>query len=94
MAKTFRPYSIDQQILLPQDLRTWLPDGHLAVFVSDVVDELDLSALSYGRLAETEQRLAEAVKRLLEEAERVDAEEDAPFGKGKRGDELPMPNWR
>lgn len=28
------------------------------------------------------------MKRLLEEAERVDAEEDAQFGKGKRGDEL------
>lgn len=45
MSKTFRPYSIDQQILLPQDLRSWLPDGHLAVFVSDIVGELDLSAI-------------------------------------------------
>lgn len=45
MAKTFRAYSIDQQILLPQDLRDWLPDGHLAVFVSDVVDQLDLTAV-------------------------------------------------
>ena len=201
MAKTFRAYSIDQQILLPQDLRDWLPDGHLAVFVSDVVDQLDLTAvfaayeqgdgrgqppyhptmmvkllvygycvgvtssrkierathediafrvlagnqhpdhdsiaefrkrhltalaglfmqvlklcekaglvklgrvaidgtkvkanasehkaMSYGRMEETERRLQEEVRRLLEEAERVDAEEDAQFGKGKRGDELP-----
>ena len=46
-------------------------------------------AMSYGRMEEAERRLEEEVKRLLEEAERVDAEEDAQFGKGKRGDELP-----
>jgi transposase len=45
MPKTFRPYSLDQQLLLPPDLRGWLPEGDLALFVSDVVDELDLSAI-------------------------------------------------
>jgi transposase len=45
MAKTFRPYDLDQQLLLPPDLREWLPEGHLALFVSDVVDELDLAAI-------------------------------------------------
>lgn len=45
MNKTFRPYSLDQQLLLPPDLRDWLPEGHLALFVSDVVDTLDLSAI-------------------------------------------------
>jgi transposase len=45
MTKLFRPYSLDQRLLLPPDLRDWLPDGHLALFVSDVVDELDLSAI-------------------------------------------------
>jgi hypothetical protein len=29
--------------LLPPDMRDWLPEGHLALFVSDVVDTLDLS---------------------------------------------------
>ena len=43
MTKTFRPYSLDQQLLLPPDMRSWLPEGDLALFVSDVVDELDLS---------------------------------------------------
>ena len=38
---------------------------------------------------ETEKRLTEEVEKLLAEAERVDAEEDAKYGKGKRGDELP-----
>ena len=45
MAKTFRPYTLDQQLLLPPDLRAWVPEGHLALFVSDVVDALDLSAI-------------------------------------------------
>src|SRR5215470_18974506 len=45
MTKPFRPYSLDQQLLLPPDLRSWLPEGDLALFVSDVVDELDLSAI-------------------------------------------------
>ena len=45
MAKTFRPYTLDQQLLLPPDLRAWLPEGHLALYVSDVVDVLDLSAI-------------------------------------------------
>lgn len=45
---------------------------------------------SYGRLQEKEMALEEEVKRLLEEAERIDAEEDALYGKGQRGDELPV----
>jgi transposase len=34
----------DQELLLPPSLREWLPDDHLAWFVLDAVDELDLSA--------------------------------------------------
>lgn len=45
MGKTFRRYEPDQYLLLPPDLRQWLPEGHLALFVSDVVDELDLSEI-------------------------------------------------
>jgi transposase len=33
----------DQLFLMPPDMREWLPDGHLALFVIDVVDGLDLS---------------------------------------------------
>jgi transposase len=32
----------DQPFLLPTDLRDWLPEGHLAWFVLDVVDQVDL----------------------------------------------------
>jgi transposase len=201
MTKVFRPYSLDQRLLLPPDLREWLPEGDLAWFISDTVDELDLSAIlrtyeiadgrgqppyhpammvklllyaycvgrpssrkieqathrdvafrvlagdqhpdhdsiaefrkrhlealaalfvqvlrlcqaaglvklghvaldgtkvqanaskhkamSYGRMEEAERRLHDEVRRLLEEAERVDAAEDAEYGRGRPGDELP-----
>ena len=44
MGTTFRPYQPDQMLLLPQDLREWVGEGHLAHHVSDLVDALDLSA--------------------------------------------------
>lgn len=201
MTKVFRPYSLDQRLLLPPDLREWLPEDDLAWFISDTVDELDLSAIlhayetadgrgqppyhpalmvklllyaycvgqpssrkieqathrdvafrvlagdqhpdhdsiaafrkrhldalaalfiqvlrlchatglvtlghvaldgtkiranaskhkamSYARMEETERRLQDEVRRLLDEAERVDTAEDAQYGRGRRGDELP-----
>lgn len=46
MSKTFRPYDPDQMFLMPVTLREWLPADHLAYFVSDVVDQLDLSAIT------------------------------------------------
>src|SRR6202049_411052 len=45
MTKTFRSYVPEQDLLLPPSLRDWLPENHLAYFVSDVVDQLDLSAI-------------------------------------------------
>ena len=201
MTRLFRPYDLDQRLLLPPDLREWLPKGHLALFISDVVDELDLSAMvaayesrdgrgqppyhpammvklllyayctgrpssrrierasyedvavrvlagdqhpdhdsiaefrrrhlaslaalfeqvlqlcqaaglvtlghvaldgtkvranaskhkamSYARMEQAERRLQAEVQRWLQEAERVDAAEDAEYGRGRPGDELP-----
>jgi transposase len=200
MAKTYRAYLPEQDLLLPPSLRDWLPEDHLAYFVSDVVDQLDLSAIesiyeeeergqppyhprmmtkillygycvgvfssrriekrlredvgfrmlgagnepdfrtisdfrkqhlaalqglfdqllqialragtmklgrvvldgskvkanarkhkamSYGRMEEDEKRPQEEVKRLLAQAEASDAEEDAQYGRDRRGDELP-----
>ena len=201
MSKTFRTYCPEQQLLLPPSLRDWLPEGHLALFVSDVVDALDLSAIfevyergdgrgmppyhpsmmvkllvyaycvgkpssrkieratydevpfrvlsadqhpdhdsiaafrkrhlpaladlfvqvlemarqlglvkmghvaldgtkvkanaskhkamSYKRMGETERRLEEEITALLAAAEQADEQEDAEYGKGSRGDELP-----
>lgn len=201
MARGFLPYDIDQRLLLPPDMRSWLPEGHLASFLLDVISVLDLSAIektykkhesrgragynprmmvalllyaycvgkpssrrieratyedvafrvlagdqhpdhdsiaafrkthlnalaglfmqvlrlcqeaglvklghiaidgtkikanaskhkamSYQRMGEAEKKLEEEINKLLAEAERVDAEEDAAYGKNKRGDELP-----
>ncbi len=200
--KTFKPYDPDQLFLLPPALRDWLPEGHLALFLSDVVDHaLDLTpilaayetgdgrgqppyhpalmvklllyayctgtpssrrieqatyeevpyrvlaanqhpdhdtlaafrqqhlqvladlfcqvlvlcrraglvklghvaldgtkvlanaskhkAMSYGRMGEAERKLEAEVAALLAQAQQVDAAEDARYGTGRRGDELP-----
>jgi hypothetical protein len=42
MASNFLRGDRDQPFLLPPDLRDWLPAGHLAWFILDVVDHLDL----------------------------------------------------
>ena len=44
MPTRFRPYHPDQGLLLPPDMRDWLPEGHLAHHVSDLVDGLDMTA--------------------------------------------------
>ena len=201
MSKTFRCYDMNQQLLLPPDLRQWLPADHLALYISDVVESLNLvgilnsyeegdgrgrppyhpvlmvklliygyctgrmssrkieqathddvafrvlacnqqpdhdsiaafrkrhlaalaklfvqilelcqraglvklghvaidgtkikanaskwRTLSYAGMSDVEEKLRAEVERLLAEAQRIDDEEDALYGKGKRGDELP-----
>ena len=44
MSQNFIDCDREQELLLPPSLRDWLPDDHLAWFVLDAVDELDLSA--------------------------------------------------
>lgn len=200
MGKRFRTDHLDQGLLLPPSLHDWLPEGHRARFVADVIEELDLGAvdrsyegdgrglaayqpsmmvrlllygygqgvvgsrkiekathedvafrylsadthpdhdtiadfrkrhwealaglfaqalqlcekaglvklghvaidgtkikasaskhkaMSYERMNETELRLRQEVEELLRRAEETDAAEDAQYGKGRRGDELP-----
>jgi transposase len=45
MSKQFRNCDLNQAYLLPPSLQDWLPEGHLARFVADLVETLDLSAL-------------------------------------------------
>jgi transposase len=47
MAQNFLSCDRDQVMLLPLDMSEWLPEGHLARFVIELVDELDLSEV-YG----------------------------------------------
>jgi transposase len=44
MSTSFRPYYPDEPFLLPPDPREWLAEDHLAYFVSDTVNALDLRA--------------------------------------------------
>jgi hypothetical protein len=51
VSKRFRVCSHDQPFLLPPSLQDWLPENHLARFVAEVINELDLSSVyaSYER---------------------------------------------
>ena len=46
MSKAYLPYDPGQQLLLPQALQEWLPEDHLAYFISDIVDQLDISEIT------------------------------------------------
>lgn len=48
MPTSYLPYEPDQDLLLPHSLREWLPEDHLAHYISDTVDALDLRAF-YAR---------------------------------------------
>lgn len=43
MMMHFQPYDLSQSYLLPPAISDWVPEGHFARFVSDVVDTLDMS---------------------------------------------------
>src|SRR6266481_9169090 len=45
MGRIYRAYLPEQDFLLPPSLGDWLPEDHLAYFVTDEVDQLDLSAI-------------------------------------------------
>lgn len=61
------PYEPDQALLLPPSLSDWLPDGHLARFVSETVDELDLSPFlaKYHRREDGRGRIAYQPRMML-----------------------------
>jgi transposase len=44
MSGSYIPYHPEQQQLLPNALQDWLLQGHLAYFIGDTVDNLNLSA--------------------------------------------------
>lgn len=44
-AKQYRPWELDQLYLLPPSPREWLPEKHLAYFILEIVEELDLSEI-------------------------------------------------
>jgi transposase len=67
MAYNFRACDRDQAFLLPPDLRDWLPSDHLAWFILDVVDQLDLGPFLKAYRADGHGRAAYQPRMLLAE---------------------------
>ena len=65
MAYNFLACDRDQAFLLPPDLREWLPADHLAWFVLDVIDQLDLGPFLKAYRADGHGRAAYAPRMLL-----------------------------
>lgn len=61
MPTTFRDYAADQELLLPPSLHDWLPPEHLAYFISELIDELDLSAF-YASMAPSSAPMPASIK--------------------------------
>ncbi len=55
MPTNYRTYQPEQSYLLPPSPSAWLPEGHLAFFISDVVEEMDLSGIA-KRYEESDER--------------------------------------
>jgi transposase len=55
MGQNFLPDTVNQTLLFPPLLQDWLPVGHLARFVVDVISALDLSAI-YNSYCENDGR--------------------------------------
>jgi transposase len=51
VGKNFRTCDLDQPFLLPPSLQDWLPENHLARFIAELMNVLDLSRIYgfYGR---------------------------------------------
>ena len=64
MGTRFRPYQPKQMLLLSPDLREWVPEGHLAHQVSEMVDGLELGAF-YEPYAEDGRRNAPYEPRMM-----------------------------
>jgi transposase len=65
MAYNFLPCPRDQVFLLPPDMREWLPADHLAWFILDVVDQLDLDPFLRAYRADGHGRAAYNPRMLL-----------------------------
>jgi transposase len=64
--------------------------GHVALDGTKILANASKhKAMSYGRMAEAERQLQQEVAALLAQAQAADAAEDAQYGPGRRGEELP-----
>ena len=51
MSYRFRECTLDQPLLMAPSLQEWLPENHLARFIADVAEQLDVAGIyaAYGR---------------------------------------------
>ena len=51
MKHRFRECTLEQPLLMAPSLQEWLPENHLARFIADVAEQLDLGGIyaAYGR---------------------------------------------
>src|SRR5271166_65871 len=90
MSKYFRPWNIDQTLLLPPNVQDFVPKGHVALDGTKIkANASKHKAMSYERMKKREAELKAEIARMLAAAEAADSAEDETFGKDKRGDELP-----
>jgi hypothetical protein len=61
MSKQFRNGDLNQAYLLPPSLQDWLPEGHLARFVAEVVEALDLAGI-YAKQGSADSRISESLR--------------------------------
>lgn len=64
MNKRFRVCDLNQPLLIPPSLQDWLPENHLARFIADVSEQLDLSDI-YGEYERNDGRGLSAYHPLL-----------------------------
>ena len=75
MTKPFRTYLPEQDLLLPPSLREWLPEDHLAYFVSTWWIKLDLSAIEsvvLGKNSIVASNPSQPLNRLLRRSSSID----------------------
>lgn len=65
MAQNFLAYDRNQPLLLPPDLRDWLDEDHLAWFVIEAIEELDLDAFYADYRSDGHGRAAHEPKMML-----------------------------
>jgi transposase len=68
MAQSFLGCDRDQSLLLPPDLRDWLDEDHLAWFVIEAIEELDLEPFYAAYRADGRGRAAHDPKMMFDAA--------------------------
>src|SRR5437867_13081966 len=91
MGQNFLTCDRDQPLLLPPDLHDWLEEDHLAWFVIEAIEELDLDAFyasyradGHGRAAHDPEMMLTLITYAYAVGERSSPRNRAPLPRGRR----------